>query len=200
MAILITCPACAFVTTAPDHFAGKTGKCPQCSQLIKIPPPGPVAASAGRPGSGGSPAAAPTPAVESTLWIGRPSQWANFPVFVGCGLFFWLVIPIVISLFKYLSIRCSRYELTTERLVISHGILSKRTDQLELYRVKDTVLEEPWYERLVSLGDVILHTSDRTDPIIRIRAIADARRVCEQFRKYSELRRDQKGVREVDFV
>jgi len=81
---------------------------------------------------------------------------------------------------------------------VRRGVFSKRTDELELYRVKDTVLVEPFWLRLVSLGHIDLTTSDRTTPLVRIAAVPDAARLREELRSNVERMRVLRGVREAD--
>lgn len=134
---------------------------------------------------------------EERIWNGRPSQVVNFGSYLFCGLFFWLVFPILIIIWKWLSIKTTRYELTSERLKIRRGILNKKTDELELYRVRDYSVEKPLFIRLFSLGNVILETSDKSHPTVIIRAVKDSERLCDEFRTHVEASRKAKGVREV---
>jgi uncharacterized membrane protein YdbT with pleckstrin-like domain len=96
-------------------------------------------------------------------------------------------------------VRCLRYEITSERIRVSSGILSKRTTALELYRVKDYTLEAPFLYRLFRLGHIRLQTSDRSNPEMLLRAIPGARKLMDVIRLNVEKRRDLKRVREVDF-
>ncbi len=105
------------------------------------------------------------------------------------------IIPLFIALVKWLQIKFLRYELTTERLRLSRGVLSRSTDQVELYRVKDYILQEPFVLRMVGLGDVVLETTDDSNPTVLLRAIHQPGSVRDQIRKYAEIRRDAKRVR-----
>ncbi len=78
---------------------------------------------------------------ESHVWKGRPSQITNLATFIICGLTFVLVVPLVIGLWRWLSVRCTEYRLSTERLTLSWGVLSRHVEELELYRVKDTGID-----------------------------------------------------------
>jgi len=135
---------------------------------------------------------------ETMVWEGRPSQIVNLPTFIVCLLLGWLIIPLFYAVWKWLEIRCTRFELTTERLRAMSGILTRRTDELELYRVKDTELIEPFHLRIFSLGNVVMHTSDRTTPRLVIPAIVDSRNVREHIRRQVEDIRRRRGVRELD--
>ncbi len=136
---------------------------------------------------------------ERSVWNGNPSQVVNLPAFILLGLFFWLVIPLFVILWKWLVVKYTKYELTTERLRLRHGVLNKVTDDLELYRVRDYKLEQPFWLRLFSLGNVVLKTSDRSHPVVVIQAIKDGDAMRELLRKYVEENRVRKNVREVDF-
>ncbi|MBK8099585.1 MAG: PH domain-containing protein [Planctomycetes bacterium] len=83
-------------------------------------------------------AAQPSTRVETQVWTGRPSQIANLGAFVWCALLCWLVIPIFVAVWRYLLVRTMRYELTTQRFRVTSGVLARRTDELELYRCKDS--------------------------------------------------------------
>jgi uncharacterized membrane protein YdbT with pleckstrin-like domain len=136
---------------------------------------------------------------ETTVWAGRTSQWVNFPVFLLWGLLALTVVLIPISigviLWRYLVVRFQQYELTTERLKLHTGVLSKSTSEIELYRVTDTQFEQPFWLRLVGLAHIQVISSDKTSPITQIRAIAGARELREQLRSLVEARRAIKNVR-----
>jgi len=69
---------------------------------------------------------------EQPVWNGTPSQVINIPAFTVLGLFFWLVIPLFIMLWKWLAVRNTKYELSTERLKTRYGVLNRKMDELEL--------------------------------------------------------------------
>jgi uncharacterized membrane protein YdbT with pleckstrin-like domain len=136
---------------------------------------------------------------ERPLWTGAPSQVLNLRTYVLCGLFFWLVVPIFIALWQWLVLKYTTYELTTERLRTRYGVLNKKMDELELYRVRDYELEQPWFLRFFGLANITLQTSDRSHPVVVLRAIPNGEQVREQIRTAVEECRVKKRVREVDF-
>ncbi len=151
---------------------------------------------------------------ESVIWKGRPSQLTKIWTYVLAGLlavgaivggFFFppafaaLVIPAVWAGWVWLSVRCRVFELSSQRLRLSEGVFNRRIDEIELYRVKDTVIEQPFWLRLFGLGNLILDTSDRSHPNVNLSAIHEVSDVREQVRKNVEIIRDKKRVREVDF-
>ena len=74
---------------------------------------------------------------EEIVWRGTSSHWKNFGVYLLCGLFCWLILPLFFALVYYLKTKNKVFELTTQRLKITSGVFSKVTETLELYRVKD---------------------------------------------------------------
>ena len=134
--------------------------------------------------------------MDNIIWSGRPSQWLNFKWFLACGLLFWLVVPILIAWWRWLVIRNTRYELTTQRLFTYHGVLNKEIDELELYRVKDFSQKSPFFLRLVGLGVVQVDTTDRSHPVVTINGITDASEVRQLLRTNVEACRRKTNVRE----
>ena len=135
---------------------------------------------------------------EQTVWRGTSSQWKNLGVFILCGLFCWLIVPIFIALSRYLQTKNKIYELTTERLKITEGTFSKVTDTLELYRVKDLETRQPFLYRMFGVENVQMNTSDTSSPFIFIEAIPSAVSLGDKIRNQVEAIRAQKGVREID--
>lgn len=164
----------------------------------EMPPPRPQAFS--------NPAPLPIPKSNSSheqdIWTGRPSQITNIKTFILCGLFFWLVIPIFVALWRYLVVQTIRYELTTQRFRVSWGVLSRNTQELELYRVKDTAFAQSFFQRLFSLATVSMTSSDSSTPYTAIESISasEAKELREKLRTMVEDVRDRKRVREIDYA
>jgi uncharacterized membrane protein YdbT with pleckstrin-like domain len=152
---------------------------------------------------------------EQTVFKGSPSLVIHLGRFTLCGLVFiaclvggflipqpysfvlfgLALVALIYAAVQWALVKSRVYEVTTERIRISSGILSRRTDELELYRVKDTTLIEPLFMRLLSLGDIEISTHDVSTPIVRLDAIKGARRLREELRKNVEACRDKKRVR-----
>jgi uncharacterized membrane protein YdbT with pleckstrin-like domain len=155
---------------------------------------------------------------EKSLWKGSSSQWLNLGPFtaallasaglVVAGLAFppafpftlaALVLPAGYLLWRYLVVRTQVFELTSERLRVTRGVINQKIDEIELYRVKDSVMVRPWWMRLTGLASIVLATSDRTMPDLVIPAIHGGSELREILRKNVEIQRDRKRVRETDF-
>jgi len=143
---------------------------------------------------------APITATEKHVWSGRPSQITNMKTFILCGLFCWLIVPVFVAVWRWLQVRCLNYELTTQRFKVSHGVLTRRTDELELYRVKDTSFSQDLFQRIFGLASVYMRSSDSSSPSVTIYSIAasEAKKLREEIRTLTEELRDRKRVREFD--
>ncbi len=156
------------------------------------------------------------PPNENIVWEGNPSQVTNLGVYLVCALItaaivvagvlmapqaFWLlIVPATVALWKFLELVSFRYTVTTERVGLRRGVLTKRTDSIELYRVKDTTVVEPFFLRLFGLADIVLSSSDRTTPLLVLHAVPNGMGLREKIRANVERLRVQKSVREVDFA
>lgn len=152
---------------------------------------------------------------ETVVWSGSPSQWLNAGWYAAClvsaivlftvaaltaqpllaGL---AIIPAIGALSKYLLVRTTRIDVTTERITTTMGILSRRKWDMELYRVKDTMLEEPFLLRLVQRANIQIISSDRSSPSVTLPALPRAEWLRQQIRTNVERLRLKRGVREMD--
>jgi uncharacterized membrane protein YdbT with pleckstrin-like domain len=150
---------------------------------------------------------------ERIIWEGNPGQIKMVPAYLFfsfCALCFLIstyVVPILFLLFLgsllgiYLSnkaIKNYKIRITTHRITVEEGVFSKTTEEIELFRVKDIQLEEPFFYRSYNLSDITIISSDRTNRICVIPAIKDGKRIREELRNAVDERREAKGVREFD--
>lgn len=165
---------------------------------------------------------------EKVIFTGGPSQVINFKFFFLSFIFFILAAfapriwqnffyaysefkPYYMLVFKivfflavfsafmaWLRVKCHRYIITTDRLLEKEGIFSKKTEALELFRVKDLTFIEPFLLRIFGLGNIILDTSDKTTPIVVIKAVKDGPLLLDTLRQNVQIMRTKHGVREID--
>ena len=131
---------------------------------------------------------------EETLWSGTSSQLKNLGVYLLCIL----VIPIPWAIARWLAVKTTTYRLTTERLITERGIFSKTTDTLELYRVRDLQITQPFFQRLFGLQTVHLLTADTSTPCLIIDYIPTAAGLADKLRTQVEETRMRKRVRTLD--
>ena len=132
------------------------------------------------------------------IWVASEGQVVNLGTHVLCLLTFWLLLPPLYALYRFMVVNAHVYWLTDQRLRETSGLMFKKTEELKLYRVKDISVEQPTLQRLFGRGRVILRTSDRSTPIVVLNAIPGPLAVADLLRDRVETCRVAKGVREID--
>lgn len=121
-----------------------------------------------------------------------PGVYAPWP-WVGLAL-----VPLAIAGVYAASLQVTRYELTNQRLRKKWGLLTRRGEEVELYRVEDTNPTAPLLCRLVGRGRVEVLSTDRTNDDLMLKAIRDHEKVRNLIRDHAETMRRAKGTRVVE--
>ncbi|MBA2479455.1 MAG: PH domain-containing protein [Planctomycetes bacterium] len=105
-----------------------------------------------------------------------------------------LAIPVLLVAQAWIASRLVRYDLMADRLMISQGLILRRMDNLELYRVRDVHLELPLISRILGVGDIVLDTVDHTTPQVRLRGVRDPVKAFNRIREATEASRRKAGI------
>lgn len=117
---------------------------------------------------------------------------------------YYLVSPIfsLLLIFKYLYdflyIRTTVFNITKEQLEFKRGVFSIKTDFIELYRIKDHSLNQPFLLRLIGVNELIIVSSDETDPTFKIIGVKFSKDFIINLRKDIQYQRKLNRVYEVD--
>ena len=126
---------------------------------------------------------------EQLIVEGRPAaldslgRWALAIVTLGIAALYW-----------WLQATGNRYRITDQRLILKTGLLTVKTEYIELYRVSDLLVEEPLGERLLGFGRLVVVSSDRSDPKATLRGLHAPDKLADQLRACVET---QKRLRRV---
>jgi membrane protein YdbS with pleckstrin-like domain len=133
----------------------------------------------------------------------KPSQWLNFGYLLLtliCFIFPPLgLISLTYLIWRVLVIHFWRWDITSDSVVEVKGVLNVSLDEIQLFRVKDVHLYEPFLYRLVGLSKLYLITSDRTRPVLVLDGIRNGRAKRIMFKNMTIDNRKREGVKEVDF-
>ena len=111
----------------------------------------------------------------------------------------YLSVYVLINLFwQILKVWCIRYEVDPEKLKYSSGIILRKHEFVENYRIKDFLIEKPLIYRIFGLGNLTIYTSDKTTPILHLYAIRKPDEKYQILRGLVELSRKEKHVYEID--
>jgi uncharacterized membrane protein YdbT with pleckstrin-like domain len=126
---------------------------------------------------------------EKTLFEGHPA-----PLF-SVGQYVWVALTIgIAALVYFLRAKAVRFEVTTQRIKIETGILSKTKENLELFRVDHVTVEKPLGMRMLGFGLVRLVTSDRSEGHALLWGLRDFEKLAEQIRESSLKERQRRGI------
>ncbi len=94
----------------------------------------------------------------------------------------------------------TRYSLTQEKLIVDTGFISRKEDEIRLYRILDITLQRPFGQRIWGLGTIRLNTADKSAPELEIKRIKHARQVKEMLSDMVERERDEKRIAAREFM
>jgi membrane protein YdbS with pleckstrin-like domain len=93
----------------------------------------------------------------------------------------WLVgVPGL--LWTYLNHITNKYKITRRRVETEKGIIAKKVDSLELWRVLDVQYEQGLIDRIFGIAKIKLIGTDQSDPVLTLHGIPDHRKLFEILR------------------
>lgn len=107
-----------------------------------------------------------------------------FLTIITCGIF-------LIALY-YNRIYHS-YVLTSQRLVIISGILTKDVDEIELFRIVDSSASQTMIDVWADTGDIFIHSTDKTG-LLKMHKIKEPHKIRDLLRKQYMAARQKKGT------
>jgi uncharacterized membrane protein YdbT with pleckstrin-like domain len=93
----------------------------------------------------------------------------------------WLVLSVLLLGLPFIGRQ--RIRITNERVTLSWGFWTKVRDDIEIFRIRDVVVKQSLYHRLVGIGDVVIKSMEgRTEELHTLRGVPDPVGVSEQIR------------------
>jgi membrane protein YdbS with pleckstrin-like domain len=133
-------------------------------------------------------------ALEEVIWEGRPTwkAWA------GTWIAGWVFLPILVGGFLLLSVwiqmRSKRWKLTSRRIEIESGLLARRVDTLELWRVRDVEFRQSLMDRLAGVSSISVTAHDGSYPVLNVRGLPADRAIYDRLMNAVMQARQQRGV------
>jgi membrane protein YdbS with pleckstrin-like domain len=224
--ITFECPHCQEILAGDESWYGQRVTCRKCQATILVPPR-PVNTEVRTARLMPDPAAA-TPEVRdqadpetdvfklSPVARAFPGQLLLGVIFIGlaAGLAIraralawppWvplapLALGVLLLLRVWIRVNSCSYRLTTQRLFVRLGWLAKHVNELELYRVKDVVVDQGGLQRLLGYGSITVLTADDTTPEVHLVRISRPARVKEMIRTQYRAARQREGVHATEFM
>jgi len=91
------------------------------------------------------------------------------------------------ALYFWLEAKTTKYRVTSQRVVIEAGWFNRKIDAIELYLIDDVQMEQPFGQRLMGTGNMILITRDRSTPQVYLNRVAvEVTQLYERMRPHIE--------------
>ena len=116
-------------------------------------------------------------AVEKPLFSGHPA-----PLYSAGRMLIAVLTLGVGYLYYWLQSRTLTYHVTTQRVILERGLLSKTKESVELFRVDDLSIDKPFLMRLAGYCRLTLRSSDRTFPTAVLTGIPDLETLADTLR------------------
>jgi membrane protein YdbS with pleckstrin-like domain len=224
--IRFECPYCHEIIAGDESSYGQRVNCPKCQATILVPPtpvsPEPPTARLIPEPAAAAPLVPEEVKQETDIFnlspVARafPGQILLGVIFIGLavGLAIWaqkyswppwvalvpLAIGVLVLLALWMRVKSCCYRLTTQRLFVRRGWLARHVDELELYRVKDVVVDQGILQRVLGYGTVTVLSDDDTAPEVDLVRISSPIKVKELIRTQYRGARLREGVRPTELM
>jgi len=121
------------------------------------------------------------------MWVRNKTAWTLLLLGLA-GLWCFQLAKLT---YRRLNIR---YRLTSQRLIHQTGILKRVTDRIETIDMDDITYEQKFIERFVGVGTIIISSTDRTHPELRLIGIEKVKDVADRMDDIRRSERRRRGL------
>jgi DNA-directed RNA polymerase subunit RPC12/RpoP len=219
-----SCPRCGAILRLDETHRGRKTVCPSCHSEIVIPvkmeeqaPQPKIVVASPAPSAGNPPqeekdvlsfrptlkmylgklsAAALLTAAAIALAIIIKAGPALDRVIIAVGLIGALGLLLNVLYRKYSIL----YRLSTQRLFAVRGLVSRRVEELELFRVRDIQVAQNFWERVLGFGRMTVVSTDATAPKFEMAGILNPLQIKDTIRVHFRNARLRERVRPTEFI
>jgi membrane protein YdbS with pleckstrin-like domain len=224
--IKFECPHCHEIIAGDESMYGQRVQCPKCQAAILVPQ-APVSLEPQTARLIQEPAVAAPLVLDgakaetdllklSPVARAFPGQILLGVIFIGLAIglairaqdFSWprwvalvpLALGVLLLLLLWIRVKSCSYRLTDQRLFVRRGWLAKHVNELELYRVKDVVVDQGVLQRLLGYGTITVLAADDSTPEVDLVGVSGPTKVKEMIRTQYRAARQREGVHPTEFM
>ena len=106
-------------------------------------------------------------------------------------------VTMLMMLYGCLYLSKLQFIISSEQLIIQHGVFQRTSDYIELYRIVDFCEQRDIMEQLFGLKTVSIYSCDRTNPKLDIYGVKEKVDVVGIIREQVEYNKQRRGVYEI---
>jgi membrane protein YdbS with pleckstrin-like domain len=135
---------------------------------------------------------------EQLLFEGRP-DWRSWAALTVLG---WLLVPLVVGIVILLVLGAKKrglaWMVSSHRIEVERGWLSRRIDTVELWRVKDVEFRQGILDRIAGVATLVVYSHDEELPVLALRGLPGDRDLYDQLTNAVMAARQQRQVLNVN--
>ena len=109
-----------------------------------------------------------------------------------------VVIGLILLVVPLLIVKRTRYRITNYRIDFERGWLSTTIDTTELWHVEDIKFYQSIFDRMLSVGTIMVYSRDATDPSLYLHGIPNAHQLFNTLKQRVIAVKRQSGVLKID--
>ena len=128
---------------------------------------------------------------EKFYWqvTGSVADWKYNPLFLILTIMTLGIFLFIVKLYR----QYTTYTLTSSRLIIISGILGRKLDEIELFRIVNSISEQGPIDRLANLGNIRIDSTDKT-VMVYMKKIPHPHEVRDSLREVYMAARNKRGT------
>ncbi len=128
------------------------------------------------------------PDTEKTLLEEHPSWFFYYKYLLGGGLLLILFgVGLLVWLYVALDRAGRKYRITSQRVTVKRGILSKQTDEVSIIDLKNVTIKQSFAGRILNYGDVIGGTAGTAGNEMMVEGVHNPVRFKDMIAKQKSL-------------
>ena len=104
---------------------------------------------------------------------------------------------LILLTYKLIYLRKMEFRISGEQLISEHGVFTRNSDYIELYRVVDFREHRSFFQQVFGLKTVSIYSGDRTTPRLDIIGVNDRMELVAYIRERVEYNKRRKGIYEI---
>jgi uncharacterized membrane protein YdbT with pleckstrin-like domain len=115
-----------------------------------------------------------------------------------------IIAGLAIALVLFLTVLYKKYSvlyrLSTQRLFLIRGLVSRKIEELELFRVRDIQVAQSFWQRILKFGRMTVFSTDASAPKFEMLGVANPLKVKDAIRVHFRTARLRERVRPTEFI